>query len=103
MKRNRKSGQKPVQDTGELAGQQSMDHAQDDEFAGRYHEQVTKRTQNIAAGDKVIMTSRYEVPNEIIGRIWTVMSDPKYKNGKRYVALDGYNGDYPVDGLKVVG
>lgn len=76
---------------------------QNDEFLGDYIEQPPKRNQVIVAGSQVIMTGRYEVPDEIIGRIWTVIREPKYEKGSRVVYLEGYKGPYPADGLKVVG
>lgn len=74
-----------------------------DEFTGEYIEQPPKRDQAIVVGSKVIMTRRYEVSNDIIGRIWTVIREPRYERGARVVYLDGYDRPYPADGLKVVG
>lgn len=80
-----------------------MDHCLKDEFAGEYQEYPYPHNPNLFVGDKVIMTNKYTVPNEIKGRIWTVSEAPKYENGKRLVRLIGYKGTYPTDGLKVVG
>ncbi len=74
-----------------------------DEFYGNYIEQQPKANQVIQAGDQVIMTKKYKVPDEIVGRIWTVLAPPKYEKGRRMVQLKDYKGSYPADGLKVVG
>lgn len=75
----------------------------DDEFYGDYVEQPPKANQVIRVGDMVIMTKKYKVPDEIVGRIWKVIREPKYERGTRMVQLEGYKGTYPADGLKVVG
>lgn len=76
---------------------------QADEFLGDYIEQPPKRGQVITAGAQVIMTRRYKVPDDIIGRIFTVVREPRYEHGRRMVELESYKGSYPADGLKVVG
>ena len=76
----------------------AMGHSTKDEFAGEYKEQPYMHNPNLIVGNKVIMTNKYDVPNEIKGRIWTVTEAPKYINGKRQVRLEGYNGPYPTDG-----
>lgn len=74
-----------------------------DEFEGTYKED-NDRHRAVHKGDMVIMTSRYAVPNEIRGRIFKVMEEPRYKKGRKVCQLEGYpKGDYPVDGLRVVG
>ncbi len=79
------------------------EHVRADEFLGEYKEQPYNRNQ-VHAGSRVIMTSRYPVPDSIRGLIWTVLTEPKYINGARRVHLKDYNkGPYPVDGLRVVG
>ena len=82
---------------------ESLAYSETDEFMGIYKEPPTNRIPNIHYGDQVIMTNKYDVPNEIKGRIFTVISAPQYENGTRRVKLDGYKGSYPVDGLKIVG
>lgn len=58
----------------------------------------------VHAGDQVIMTDKYPVPDEIKGLIWTVLTEPKYINGTRRVQLKDYKKRlYPADGLRVVG
>lgn len=64
---------------------------------------VRNHIPNVHKDDKVIMTNRYNVPNEHKGVIWTVRTEPKYVNGKRCVQLDNYTRWYPVDGLQIVG
>lgn len=64
--------------------------------------QTTPHTQGVCTGDRVIMNSRYDVPDEYKGVIWTVLGVPRLKGGRRQARLDGY-GWYPVDGLQVVG
>lgn len=81
----------------------AMGHSLKDEFAGDYKEYPYPNNPNISVGDRVIMTNTYNVPNTIKGRIWTVTEAPKYINGKRQVCLEGYNGTYPTDGLRVIG
>lgn len=73
------------------------------EFAGGCKERPECRRRTIYPGDQVIMTNRYDVPNEIKGIIWIVLGSPKDNGGKQCVQLEGYEGVYPVDGLKVVG
>ncbi len=87
----------------DVAQDASMDHVKNDEFLGEYKEYRERKPRPIYPGDQVIMTKRYEVPNAIIGRIWTVLGSPKYIKGRYVVNLDGYKGSYPVDGLRVVG
>ena len=53
-----------------------------DEFEGTYKED-NDRHRAVHKGDMVIMTSRYAVPNEIRGRIFKVMEEPRYKRDKK--------------------
>lgn len=80
-----------------------MDHIKKDEFTGTKDKESSYSIQNIAVGDKVIMTSKYPVSNDIIGLIWEVVEGPRYMNGKRRVRLEGYQDWYPADGLRIVG
>lgn len=74
-----------------------------DEFEGTYKED-NDRCRTVRKGDMVIMNTRYAVPNDIRGRIFCVLEEPKYKKGRKVCRLEGYaKGYYPVDGLRVVG
>lgn len=81
----------------------SMDHVRKDEFVDGQKPDFTKASNNINVGDRVIMTNKYPVGNDIIGLIWTVAEGPRYMEGKRRVRLEGFTKWYPTDGLKVVG
>lgn len=76
---------------------------QKDEFLGEYIEQPSSHNHPIVAGSQVIMTRKYRVPDDIIGRVWKVIKEPRFVRGTRVVYLDGYAGPYPADGLRVVG
>lgn len=77
-------------------------YPKNEEFMGEYKE-AKSNTVYVHPGDKVIMTDKYKVPNEIKGVIFTVISSPRYINGIKCAKLEGYEKDYPVDGLKIVG
>lgn len=96
MKNKKSIYNKPVQSV-------STEHSKTDEFMDDYKGQYSRRTSNIYTGDQVIMTNQYDVSDEFKGVIWTVTGGPKFENGKQVVQLHGYEGWYPVDGLRVVG
>lgn len=72
-----------------------------DEFEGTYKESYD-RQRGVHKDDLVIMNTKYTVPNEIRGRIYKVLEEPRFKKGRKICQLEGY-GLYPVDGLRVVG
>lgn len=72
-----------------------------DEFEGTYKESYD-RQRAVHKDDLVIMNTKYTVPNEIRGRIYKVLEEPRFKKGRKICQLEGY-GLYPVDGLRVVG
>ena len=53
-------------------------------------------------GDKVVMNNRYYVPDENVGKFWTVSSEPWDCCGTMVVKLEGRSGSYAVDGLSSV-